>query len=190
MSFCPHCGAEVNGGFFCAQCGAQLTGETPFDNTASGDFNPYTLGNQTVQRSSAYDPDDVDPGFWGGYAACWRKYSCSRGRASRGEYWGFNIVNTLIMFVWYAALFIFFSVLEDLETIGVIVVIIGTLYAFATVLPAINAAVRRLHDQDRSGWFFLLAFIPYIGGLILAVFLLFPPTQGPNQYGPQPMKKR
>jgi uncharacterized membrane protein YhaH (DUF805 family) len=46
--------------------------------------------------------------------------------------------------------------------------------------------VRRLHDQDKSGWLILLSFIPYIGGLILLVLMLIDGTPGANRYGPDP----
>lgn len=47
-------------------------------------------------------------------------------------------------------------------------------------------AVRRLHDQDLSGWWALLMIVP-IGNLVLLVMLLFlPGTQGDNRFGPPP----
>ncbi|WP_306895831.1 DUF805 domain-containing protein [Agromyces albus] len=33
---------------------------------------------------------------------------------------------------------------------------------------------RRLHDTNRSGAFFFLAFIPFVGSIILLVFMLMP----------------
>jgi len=46
---------------------------------------------------------------------------------------------------------------------------------------------RRLHDRDMSGWFYLLVFIPYLGGLILFVITLLPGTPGENRYGDDPI---
>ena len=43
--------------------------------------------------------------------------------------------------------------------------------------------MRRLHDSDKSGWWYLLAFVPF-GGLVVLVFTLLPGTPGPNRYGP------
>jgi uncharacterized membrane protein YhaH (DUF805 family) len=51
-------------------------------------------------------------------------------------------------------------------------------------IPALAVLVRRLHDTDRSGWWFLLAFIPIIGTIILIVFLASSGTLGANRYGP------
>jgi uncharacterized membrane protein YhaH (DUF805 family) len=46
--------------------------------------------------------------------------------------------------------------------------------------------VRRFHDQDKSGWFVLLNLIPYIGGIIVLVFMCLEGTRGPNRFGPDP----
>ena len=49
-------------------------------------------------------------------------------------------------------------------------------------LPCIAATIRRLHDTDRSGWWLLLAFVPFVS-LVLLVFLLLPGTPGDNRFG-------
>ena len=58
--------------------------------------------------------------------------------------------------------------------------------AIATV-SAVMLGIRRCHDLDRSGWFYLLMFIPIID-LFVALYLLFAAgTPGPNQYGADPL---
>lgn len=50
-------------------------------------------------------------------------------------------------------------------------------------------SVRRLHDTNRSGWFYLLSIIPivnYIGSIVLLVFYCLDGDAGPNQFGPDP----
>jgi len=57
----------------------------------------------------------------------------------------------------------------------------------AIVWMEIATGVRRLHDIDTSGWFYLLAFIPLLGLLFVLVVLGFTPgTPGPIRYGPPP----
>lgn len=47
------------------------------------------------------------------------------------------------------------------------------------------ASVRRLHDQNMSGWFYLLNLIPFIGQFVTLALLGFrDSTRGPNQFGP------
>lgn len=44
--------------------------------------------------------------------------------------------------------------------------------------------VRRLHDTGRSGWWYWLAIIPYIGSIVLLIFALMPSEEIDNEYGP------
>jgi uncharacterized membrane protein YhaH (DUF805 family) len=46
--------------------------------------------------------------------------------------------------------------------------------------------VRRFHDQDKSGWFVLLSLIPFLGAIIVLVFMFLEGTKGPNRFGPDP----
>ena len=58
--------------------------------------------------------------------------------------------------------------------------------AIATV-SAVMLGIRRCHDLDRSGWCYLLMFIPIID-FFGALYLLFAAgTPGPNQYGADPL---
>jgi uncharacterized membrane protein YhaH (DUF805 family) len=60
------------------------------------------------------------------------------------------------------------------------------LYSLAIFIPNLAVIVRRLHDQDKSGWWFLIGFVPIIGGIWLLILYLTDGTPGPNQYGPDP----
>ena len=59
-------------------------------------------------------------------------------------------------------------------------------YALAVLMPTFAVAFRRLHDSGRSGWWFLISFVPIIGIIVLFVFLLLDSQPGENQYGPSP----
>jgi uncharacterized membrane protein YhaH (DUF805 family) len=60
------------------------------------------------------------------------------------------------------------------------------LYSLAVFIPNLAVSVRRLHDSDRSGWWILIAFVPFIGGIWLLVLYLLSGTPGPNRFGPDP----
>lgn len=62
------------------------------------------------------------------------------------------------------------------------------LFALGTLVPSIAVAVRRLHDTDRSGWWMLLAFLPFIGWIWLFVLMVLGGTRGPNRFGPDPVE--
>jgi uncharacterized membrane protein YhaH (DUF805 family) len=60
------------------------------------------------------------------------------------------------------------------------------LLGLAILTPSIAVQVRRFHDQDKTGWLVLLGLIPYLGGLIVLVFMCLPGTSGPNRFGADP----
>lgn len=90
---------------------------------------------------------------------CFQKYVDFSGRARRSEYWFFYLFYVLVLAVATAIS----------ETLSNLVVL-------AFLLPLLSAAVRRMHDVGKSGWFLLIP----IYGFILAVT---DSQAGPNQYG-------
>lgn len=60
------------------------------------------------------------------------------------------------------------------------------LFMLGSLIPGIAVTVRRFHDQDMSGWFYLLGLIPYVGGLVVLVFMCRDGTRGANRFGPDP----
>ena len=106
---------------------------------------------------------------------CLKKYFVFQGRASRSEYWWFQLIVSPSYFI--------STIIEN--EIGYFFLGI-TLF---TLIPAISAGVRRLHDTNRSGFFLLISFIPFIGGIILLFFLIPEGTKGKNKFGPDPLKR-
>ena len=51
---------------------------------------------------------------------------------------------------------------------GLIAAVLGLL----NVVPSVAVLVRRLHDTDRSGWWFWIVLIPWVGAIILFVILI------------------
>ncbi|WP_299681642.1 DUF805 domain-containing protein [uncultured Tenacibaculum sp.] len=119
------------------------------------------------------------------YLKVMKQYADFQGRARRQEYWMFILFNMLFAFV---AIFIDgligFSMSggEGLFPIG----IFYTLYVLAVLIPGVAVAVRRLHDIGKSGWFYFIAFIPLIGGILLLVWLCTDSQHGPNKWGDNP----
>ncbi|HUW71595.1 MAG TPA: DUF805 domain-containing protein [Candidatus Humimicrobiaceae bacterium] len=109
------------------------------------------------------------------YLEVLKKYAVFSGRARRKEYWMFILCNSVIGFV-IGLLTLFIKALFFLPY----------LYGLAVLIPSIAVMVRRLHDTNRSGWWWLINFIPIIGGIILIVFLAQGSQPGENQYGPNP----
>jgi len=104
-----------------------------------------------------------------------QRYAKFDGRAGRGEYWWFVLANIVV----YVALSI-------LAQISGIFSLLSLIYALAVFVPSIAVAIRRLHDTDKSGWLLLIGLIPFVGAIILLVFVIQEGASGPNQYGPSP----
>ena len=61
--------------------------------------------------------------------------------------------------------------------------------AFALILAlnvgiTITTGIKRLHDQDLSGWWLLVSLVPFVGWALAVGLLGFRPgTAGPNRFG-------
>lgn len=113
------------------------------------------------------------------YVKCMRKYADFGGRARREEYWMFFVFNMLFMLAAGAVDGVVSAV------IGMPISLFLSLYSLAVFVPSIAVAVRRLHDTGRSGWLFLLVFVP-VGNIVLIVFLATEGVRSANCYGGDP----
>ncbi|KJS35068.1 MAG: hypothetical protein VR74_18120 [Hyphomonas sp. BRH_c22] len=128
-------------------------------------------------------------GLWTYFTrALTKNYFQFNGRARRSEYWGYTLFVILTFIV---ALVVdgilsvaFYGTTEygDPQFIPILTILFG-LYQ---IIPSIAITVRRLHDQDLSGWLYLISFVPYVGGLILLVFMILDSKPAPNKHGPSP----
>ena len=55
------------------------------------------------------------------------------------------------------------------------------------IVPGIAVSVRRLHDTNKSGWWLLLCFVPFVGSIVILVFMCLEGTKGANKYGDEPV---
>jgi uncharacterized membrane protein YhaH (DUF805 family) len=99
-----------------------------------------------------------------------KKYFTFSGRATRSEFWWFQLFITLVYFISISVGFFF---MENLNIEEGMPIIFGTTVALL-VIPTLAVQVRRLHDVGRSGWFLLISLIPYIGGFVLFIQYLLP----------------
>ncbi|QBH95095.1 DUF805 domain-containing protein [Limnobaculum zhutongyuii] len=104
------------------------------------------------------------------------KYADFSGRARRKEYWMFVLFSMIAMVV----LMIVGGVLDAIfGSNGIVSMILLVVYALAIFMPSLAVAIRRLHDLDKSGWWYLIAFIPF-GSIVLLVFFCLEGTPGAN----------
>ena len=104
-----------------------------------------------------------------------KRYADFAGRSRRKEYWFFVLGTWVVMIV--------LSIVERMAGLsGMVGGAYGPLTALfylAILVPMIAVAVRRMHDQDKSGWWILLP-------IVNLVFLFLEGTKGPNRFGPDP----
>ena len=108
-------------------------------------------------------------------------YANFAGRARRKEYWMFTLWNII---------FALLAVLLD-YSFGIVYPLVGygplyIAYALFVLVPGIAVAVRRLHDIGKSGWMYLVAFIPIAGFILLLILFIKEGDQGNNAYGEDP----
>lgn len=122
----------------------------------------------------------------------YKRYFDFSGRSRRKEYWMFALLWLIIGVIFDIGVFASMPSAEALQAgataggLGVGAAIFG-LFALASFIPAIAVQVRRFHDQDKSGWFVLINFVPFLGGLIVLVMMCLEGTHGPNRFGPDPL---
>lgn len=131
-------------------------------------------------------------GFLEAYKSFWKNYVNFSGRASRSAYWYVVLWNAIIIGILYIlAIIIGISALMEGSMGGtgmvggggaLFILIILWLYLLAVLIPTISITVRRLHDSGKSGFFAFLDLIPFVGGIIILVFMCLE-SDGPNQYG-------
>jgi uncharacterized membrane protein YhaH (DUF805 family) len=106
-----------------------------------------------------------------------QNYADFSGRARRSEYWYFALFNCLI-------------------GCGVVIAdlwvgsypLLYLIYILAVLIPTLAVGVRRLHDVNKSGWFYLIVIIPLIGAIWMFILMVSEGTDGSNQYGPDPKR--
>lgn len=105
-----------------------------------------------------------------------KHYADFSGRATRKEYWMFQLLLAVLYFVTVA-----FGIFLKLDTTPSLIVVIFMIGFF--IVPNISIVVRRFHDVGYSGWWILITLIPYVGGIISFCFCCWPSQAGTNKYG-------
>jgi len=158
--------------------------EEPSENTEieelkDEDKSDYELDAEKDEekRDKTYDDENVvGLDFSNSISTCLKKYFNFKDRASRSEYWYFQLVLTPI-YIW-----------SQFPSNDTQILVIQLILTFGLLIPGISAGVRRLHDRDKSGWFMLISFIPILGAIFLLVMLAEKGTPGKNKFGEYPLK--
>lgn len=102
------------------------------------------------------------------------KYATFNGRARRSEYWWFVLANCLVG-----------SLLIRLGSYLSLFEVLSSIYSLLVILPGLAVGVRRLHDIGKSGFAYLMIFVPLVGWIFLLIWLCRDSAPD-NDYGPNP----
>ena len=102
-----------------------------------------------------------------------------RGRGSRKEWW---LTHLLLLSVPLGLFFLLDQLGIDQSNSRAATLMFLSLGCFIFPLSS-SVSIRRLHDAGYSAWYYLLAFIPYIGGICLLILVCIEAETGANKYG-------
>ena len=104
-------------------------------------------------------------------ARFWRKFAVFSGRASRSEYWWWVLISSIVSVVLQVVGSVIFgggfvvdlssSALSSQEVL--LPLVPSLIWSVVVLVPSIALSVRRLHDTNRSGWWYLLAVPVFVG---------------------------
>lgn len=114
----------------------------------------------------------------------YHNYTQFDGRSSRSAYWWVVLYQAIVVLP--LAFLLGVGVGMGSKAVVIICGLLLSAFVLANIVPCIALAVRRLHDTGRSGWWYLVSLIPYIGSLWFTVLSLLPSTPEPNLYGEHP----
>jgi uncharacterized membrane protein YhaH (DUF805 family) len=185
--FCGNCGENLMSTMqFCPNCGSKSFSNYPVEGPQASTPSPQGVkissaigfGSQytSAQNNAPFDRRALS--LSEAVHNCLVKYFSVNGRASRSEYWWF-----------FATWIVLYFLLTFLSSIFEQFWILAISFYIGVLVPSITSAIRRLHDVDRSGWWYLLIFLPLIGGIILLVWFCSEGTNGPNRFGPDPLQR-
>ena len=127
-------------------------------------------------------------GYW--LLRPWRHGFDFSGRSPRREYWLFVLQFYVLLFgLGMIAVLLGEGSRGMRDAVATVFLVMAVLFLLASFVPGLAVAVRRLHDQNKSGVLLLLGLIPGVGGLILLFFMLMDGDEQENDYGPNPLDR-
>ncbi len=109
----------------------------------------------------------------------WRRWE---GRSRRRDYWMFTLVNFIITSI----LSVLTLVLTDVFAFHIIMVFAYWVYVILSIVPSVSVTIRRLHDINKSGYYFFVQLVPLIGSIWFIILMATVGDYGPNKYGEDP----
>ena len=129
-----------------------------------------------------------------------QKYFQFSGRAPRREFWYFmlfSIIFSVIIGTVGQMLGLFYMIPIEIPSISetgemsniiqnIPINLVQAGFGLVLFFPTLAVSVRRLHDLNKSGWWYLIAIIPLLGALVLLAFFVTGSQEHENRYGDIP----
>lgn len=115
------------------------------------------------------------------YLNAFKNYANFNGRSSRTAYWMFGVFNITFAIIAFA-IDLTFDIGFKKYGFG----LLYCLYALVSFIPGLALAIRRLHDVNKSGWYFLLAIVPLLNIYLIVLFCTKSDEES-NDYGDKPV---
>lgn len=110
----------------------------------------------------------------------------SEGRLNRKSYIYRSFFLSIVLFVVQGILSFAADTFGALDLLfSIIAFVLGIFQLAANIMMG----VRRLHDLDKSGWWMLLLIVPLVNLFFCLYLLFFKGTDGPNEYGDDPLQQ-
>jgi uncharacterized membrane protein YhaH (DUF805 family) len=124
------------------------------------------------------------------YLLALKRYADFSGRSRRKEFWYFMLFHFLIL----SAIIIIFAgpeaiLNDDFDSstdLGPVGNLVFGLYVLGTFIPMVAVRIRRYHDINKSGAYFLVGIIPCLGYIWDIIMLTTEGDRNTNKYGPNP----
>ena len=119
------------------------------------------------------------------YLKVLKQYADFSGRARRKEYWMYSLfffIFVIVAMVLDNVLGLTFNVYGQSFGYGWLY----TIFCLAHFIPSLAVCVRRLHDVGRSGWWYFINFVPFVGVIILLIWFCTDSQEGENKWGANP----
>lgn len=113
--------------------------------------------------------------FGNAFKKFFSNYMQFEGRSNRGDFWKAGLCLFVVSLI--------LTVVDGALSGNGGVPFLGMIFSLVTLIPGIAISVRRLHDIGKSGWWYLLIFIPIVGAIILLVWFCTRPDPVANQFG-------
>ena len=111
------------------------------------------------------------------YTSGWQRSFDYEGRATRSDYWWFQLLNIIVLIVVNVLAAVCAANLPD-SPLGGIVGVVSTIYYFAQIFPSLSLSVRRMHDIGKGWVWILISLVPCIGGFWFLYLTIQPSVVG------------